>query len=319
MVETIGLDVGGTKIAGGVVDHLGVVKASARRKTPAGDPDALAATIFDVARELQEAATQPLAGIGVACAGMVDPSGSTVVFAPNLAWRNEPLRERIEAALELPVVIENDANAAAWGEYRFGAGAGVRDMLLVTVGTGIGGGCVSNGRLLRGAFGAAGEIGHLAMVPGGHRCGCGNRGCWETYASGSALVREARELVAAGSSRAAALRQLCGGKLEKLTGKHVTAAAIAGDEAARELLSDLGTAVGVGAASVAAVLDPGLVVIGGGGGEVGDLFLEPVREAFGRHLFGRGHRNAPAVVAATLGNNAGMIGAAAIAQEKFAG
>jgi glucokinase len=222
---------------------------------------------------------------------------------------------RLEALVDQPVTIENDANAAAWGEFRHGAAYEADDMVLVTVGTGIGGGVVVDSRLLRGAYGVGGELGHMRVVPDGIRCGCGNRGCWEVYASGNALVREGRELVASRSPLGAALSDACGSDPAALRGHDVTAVAQAGDPAATELLADLGRWLGEGAASVAAILDPELIVIGGGVVAAGDLLLDPARAAYGRQLTGRGHRPVAEIVPAALGNDAGLIGAAALAAE----
>ncbi len=183
---TIGVDVGGTKVAAGVVDEDGTILKRARRESPATDTAAIQETIADLVSELSSGLD--VEGVGVGAAGFVDVSRSTVLFAPNLAWRDEPLKAELERRTGLPVVIENDANAAAWGEFAFGAGADAEDLLLVTVGTGVGGGIVLDGRLHRGTFGIAAEIGHLRVVPDGRPCPCGNRGCWEQYASGSALV-----------------------------------------------------------------------------------------------------------------------------------
>lgn len=314
MSVTIGVDIGGTKIAAGVVSATGEILARARRETPAHDPDQISRDVAAVVAELQAGRTDVRA-IGVACAGFIDRTGSRVLFAPNLAWRDEPMKLRLEAIVDHPVTIENDANAAAWGEFRFGAASEADDMVLVTVGTGIGGGVVVDSRLVRGGFGIAGELGHMRVVPDGIRCGCGNRGCWEVYASGNALVREARELVASGALQAAAIAEACGGDLATLKGADITNLAQAGDPAAIELIADLGRWVGEGVASVAAVLDPELIVIGGGVVAAGDLLLEPARAAYGRQLTGRGHRPVAPMVEASLGNDAGLIGVAALAAE----
>jgi glucokinase len=318
---SVGIDIGGTKIAGSAVTAEGEIKHTARRGTPAQDVDAITAAVVEIVGELTGRSSDDgdrVTTVGVACAGFVDATGSTVLFAPNLAWRDEPLRERLEQATGLPVLLENDANAAAWGEFRFGAAREADDMLLVTVGTGVGGGVVSDGHLLRGAHGVAAEIGHIRVVPDGHRCGCGNRGCLEQYASGSALVREARELVRGGSPHAAALAARCDGDPEKLQGRMVTDAAQQGDPAAVELLEDLGRWLGEGLASLAAVLDPAVIVVGGGVAGAGDLLLDPARAAFGRHLTGRGHRPVPPLVPALLGNDAGVVGAADLAAARRA-
>lgn len=312
---TIGLDIGGTKISGCVIDSSGAILARGRKDTPAQDPGAIVDEAADLIRELSF--EREIDAVGVACAGFIDRTGSTVLFAPNLAWRDLPFKQLLESALDLPVTIENDANAAAWGEFRFGAAVGTADMVLVTVGTGIGGGVVTNGVLLRGAFGIAAELGHMRVVPGGIRCGCGNRGCWEQYASGTALVREARELVVSETPHAARLSELCGGDPAGLTGPDVTRAAAEGDPAAVELLLDLGTWIGEGAASVAAILDPEMVVLGGGVAEAGGLLIDPAVAAFRRHLTGRGHRPEARFVVASLGNAAGMIGAADLAAQSL--
>ncbi|MEP7035381.1 MAG: ROK family glucokinase [Dermatophilaceae bacterium] len=311
MSLTIGLDIGGTKINGGVIDGDGVILVKGRRDTPADAPDAIVQQAADLVRELSAGRT--ISAVGVACAAYINRSGSLVYFSPNIAWRDEPLKARLESAIDLPVVLENDANAAAWGEFRFGAASHVDDVVMVTVGTGIGGGVVINGVLLRGAFGVAAELGHMRVVPDGLRCGCGNRGCWEQYASGSALVREARELVASGSPHAARLRELCAGDPAALTGPDVTRAAVEGDPAAAELLADLGSWIGEGAASVAAILDPGLIVLGGGVSDAGALLLDPARAAFRRQLTGRGYRPEAGLALASMGDDAGIIGVADLA------
>ena len=210
--------------------------------------------------------------------------------------------------------MDNDANATAWAELRFGAAQGRRDVLCITLGTGIGGALVIDGLVFRGANGLAGEFGHMQVVPGGRRCECGNRGCWEQYSSGNALVREARELVHTESPLAARLRELVGGDADLISGATVTRAAREGDPAAEEILRAVGTWLGTGLAGLVAGFDPELVVIGGGVSEAGDLLLEPAREALARNLTGRGHRPVPPVVAARLGPSAGMIGAADLAR-----
>ena len=311
MSATIGLDIGGTKISGGVIDENGVILARGRKDTPALDPAAIVEEAASLIRELSF--EHAVDAVGVACAAFIDRSRSTVYFSPNLAWRDVPLKARLESVLDLPVIIENDANAAAWGEFRFGAAAEVDDMVLLTVGTGIGGGIVVDGVLMHGAFGVAAELGHMRVVPDGLRCGCGNRGCWEQYASGSALVREARELVASGTPHAARLSELCAGDPAALSGPDVTRAAAEGDPAAVELLADLGAWIGEGVASVAAILDPELIVLGGGVSEAGALLIDPALAAFRRQLTGRGHRPEARFALASLGNDAGMIGAADLA------
>jgi glucokinase len=310
---TVGIDVGGTKIAGGLVAADGTPVGSARRESPATDSSEIVASIADLVEELRGRADDEIAGVGVAAAGFVDRDRSTVLFAPNLAWRNEPLRADLEKRLGMSVVIENDANAAAWGEFRFGAGEDVDDLLLITVGTGIGGGVVVDGELLRGGFGIGAEVGHVRVVPDGRLCGCGNHGCWEQYGSGSALVRTTRQ-EAAGSLLAAALLERAGGDPEKIDGPMISHAAAEGDAFAVAQLEQLGNWLGAGIASLAAVLDPTVVVVGGGVSEAGELLLGPLRESFARLLTGRGHRPMADIRQAALGNRAGMLGAADLAR-----
>lgn len=309
---TVGVDVGGTKIAGGVVDDSGKILARTRRGTPFTDPAAIVETIVAVTQEL--ASGYEVTGVGVGSAGFVDAARSTVLFAPNLAWRDVPVREQVTAATGLPSVVENDANSAAWAEFQFGAAEDVDDMVCVTVGTGVGGGLVLAGALYRGAHGIGAEIGHLRMVPGGHLCGCGNLGCLEQYASGTALVREARAAAVARPPAADRLLDLAGGDPNAITGKMVTNAAREGDDLAVSLLAEIGRWLGEALASLTAVLDPAVFVIGGGVSEAGALLLDPAREAYTANLTGKGHRPEAQIRAATLGNDAGIVGAADLAR-----
>ncbi|CAN5247866.1 hypothetical protein BH20ACT5_BH20ACT5_14350 [soil metagenome] len=223
MTLAIGVDIGGTKVAGGVVDEDGAVLELIRRPTPSQDAAATEAVISDVVAELRS--RHEAAAVGIGAAGWIAADRATVLFAPHLAWRNEPLRESLRERIDLPVYVENDANAAAWAEYRFGAAQGEPVVLCVTLGTGIGGGMVLDGRLFRGAYGVAGEWGHIRVVPDGRRCACGNRGCWEQYASGRALARDARELAEHSRMAARRLVELVDGDVAALDGLVVTAAA----------------------------------------------------------------------------------------------
>ncbi|KAA1423516.1 ROK family glucokinase [Mumia zhuanghuii] len=314
MGVTVGVDIGGTKIAVAVVDEVGTVIAQDRVKTPATDPtqigDAVARSVNALKQE------HDVEAVGVGAAGFVDAGRRTVLFAPNIKWVDEPLADRIEALVDLPVVIENDANAAAWGEFRFGAGADVDDMLLVTVGTGIGGGIIQGGRLDRGAYGVAGEIGHLRMVPAGIRCGCGQYGCWEQYASGRALVRETRDRIDAQMAQAAPLAALVDGDVSQITGQMVTEQAQKGDPLAIELIADVGRWLGEGIATLASVIDPSVVAIGGGVAKAGDLLMAPAKAAFVRSLSAPIYRPQAMLREASLGNDAGVIGAADLARTR---
>jgi glucokinase len=308
MTLACGIDVGGTKIAGGVVDESGTILEELQVVSPATDVHAIEEAIEKLVTELRT--RHPIAAVGVGAAGYIDKARAVVLFAPNLAWRDLDLKADLERTLGLPVVVENDANAAAWGEFQYGAGHDVDDLLLVTVGPGVGGGVVLDGALYRGAFGVGAEIGHMRVVPDGILCGCGNRGCFEMYASGSALVREARAAAKAGSLLAADLLERAGGDPDAITGPLVTTAAHDGDAFAIEQLHSLGRWLGEGIASLAAVLDPAVVVVGGGVSAAGDLLLGPARAAFGAQLTGRGHRPTLEIRPARLGNRAGLIGAA---------
>lgn len=309
---TVGVDVGGTKIAAGVVDEGGTILRRTRRKTRSDDADAIISTIIDVALELAD--TENVAAVGVGSAGFVDAQRSTVLFAPNLAWRDVPVRERVMDATGLPTVVENDANSAAWGEFRFGAAADLDHMVCVTIGTGVGGGIVLGGELYRGAHGIGAEIGHMQLVPGGHLCGCGLYGCLEQYASGTALVREATSLAKERPDDAAQLLALAGGEPAGITGPLVTQAARAGDPVAVMSFDLVGRWLGEGLASLTALLDPEVFVIGGGASEAGDLLLGPTVERLSEKITGKGHRPEPEVRLATLGNDAGLVGAADLAR-----
>lgn len=312
MTLACGIDVGGTKIAGAVVDREGRILEESRVESPASDAEAIEQAIADLVADLRS--RHAVERVGVGAAGYVDAGRAKVLFAPNLAWRDLDLKAELEARIDLPVIVENDANSAAWGEFTFGAGADVDDLLMVTVGTGVGGGVVLGGQLYRGAFGVAAEIGHLRVVPDGHLCGCGNRGCLEQYGSGTALVREARTAAAGGSLMAAPLLERADGDVAAITGPLITAAAQDGDLFSAELLTALARWLGGGIASLVHVLDPAAIVIGGGVSEAGELLLGPLRAAFESQLSGRGHRPVAEIRLATLGNKAGVIGAADLAR-----
>ena len=313
MSLTIGVDVGGTKIAAGVVDDDGHIVAQLRRETPSTDPVALVDTVAGLASEL--ALAHDVKAIGIGAPGFIDETRSIVRFAPNLAWREEPLGEAVRKRTNLAVVVENDANSAAWAEARFGAGRDQSDVVMLTIGTGVGGGIVIGNRLFRGRFGIGAEMGHTNAVPHGRRCGCGNRGCYEQYASGRALVHEARELASSSPALAGRLLELGGGTPEGIEGEEVTLAAQEGNAAARECFDIVGRYLGQLMADLAAVLDPGCFVLGGGVSEAGDLLLLPARHAFRAALTGRGHRPVAEVRIAHLGGDAGVVGAADLARQ----
>lgn len=313
MSLTVGVDVGGTKVAAGVVDEKGRILEKLRHPTPSTDPAEVVEVISEAVEVLKGKFDNVIA-VGIGAAGFVDESRSTVLFAPNLAWRDEPLKEKVLERVKLPVVVENDGNATAWGEARFGAGQGEDHLVCITLGTGIGCGIIVDGKLYRGRFGIGAEVGHYRVVPDGRRCGCGNRGCWEQYASGNALAHEARELARVEPGRAARLLELGAGTPDGITGMAVTQAAREGDLAALECFQSVADWTGQGLADLAAILDPGAFVIGGGLSAAPDLLLEPIKKAFANSVTGRGHRRLADIRMAELGPDAGIVGAADLAR-----
>src|SRR6478752_7189479 len=305
---SIGIDIGGTKIAATVVDNAGHRVDRGRRPTPSDDAIKVEEAVVDLVDELR--ARQPIASVGIAVAGLVDPDG-VVMDAVHLAMDNHPFGENLRDRINLPLSVDNDGTAAAWAEYRFGKGAGADPLLVVTVGTGLGGGLVVGGKLIRGAFGTAGEVGHIVIErEGGRPCPCGDRGCLEQYSSGRALVREAQHMVREFAGASHGLVARCDGDPEKLDGPSVTAAAQEGDAGALRAFETIGTALGRGLASITNVIDPQRIVLGGGVSEAGDLLLTPTLAAYRKHVVGRDQRPLAEVVLARLGNDAGAVGAA---------
>jgi len=315
----IGIDVGGTKILGLVVAPDGSVLAERRRQTVDG-ADALIENLAEVASVLAGDGgdrSVDVVSVGVGVPGLVDTDG-VLRFAPNLLGASgtavrDALAERLAASvppLRCHVQVDNDANCAAAGECAFGAGRGKTDVLFVTLGTGIGGGILSGGRILGGASNFAAEIGHFVVDPQGPPCGCGRRGCWERYASGSGLGRLARDAAFAG--RAVHIVALAGGEPEAVRGEHVVRAVAEGDEQAHAILAEFAWWLALGLANLANVLDPQLIVIGGGLVTAGDALLDPVREAFGAQLEAASVRPEVLVLPATLGDRGGAVGAAVL-------
>ena len=301
-----GVDVGGTNVRALGLDADGSIVARAADVTPADDLEAALDRIAAVATEVA-----PGGPVGVGVPGLVDLDG-VLRSGANVTWRDAPIARVLTERMGRPVHLENDCTAGAFAEWQVGAAQGVGDVLYVGVGTGIGGGLVVGGRLARGAHGAAGEIGHIVVEPGGEVCGCGNRGCWETVASGTAITREGRIALTrhAHSALAAMTRDP-----EEVTGEMVTEAARAGDPAARGILAEVGMRLGAGIAGLVNVLDPAVVVVGGGVTEAGDLLLAPARHSYERTA----QRQPPApITTAALGIDAAAIGAALLALEAAA-
>ena len=314
MALSIGVDVGGTKIAAGVVDEAGAVIARIQKDSPANNREAIMTTIIDCVNELR-AEVEGVETVGVGAAGFVSSDRNTMASGTNLDWTGMRIGDVVSEGTGLPVVVENDANAAGWAEARFGAGAGKRNVLVVTLGTGVGGAIVIDGRLVRGAAGFAAEIGHINIEPDGRPCGCGQRGCLERYASGTALGVNGWELARFQPSYAARIIELSGGNPEHISGKAVTAAAREGDPAALECYARLGRALGQGLADLCAVLDPEVVVLAGGMTEAGEILLGPVRKAFAAYLTAGARRPEIPVLISSSGQDAGLIGAADLARQ----
>ena len=310
-MHAIGIDIGGTKIAGALVDAEGQILKDLRVPTPAKDPNALVDAVVALIEELSKG--QEVLGAGIAAAGFIDADQANIIYAPNLSWRNEPFKAKLEARLSIPVIIENDANAAGWAEYRYGAGKGYKHMIMLTIGTGVGGAVITDSKMLRGGFGIAGELGHLRIVPDGILCGCGQKGCLESYGSGTALLKAAKDLAASGTQEGARLREL-EASAGKLTGQEVYQAILESDPGALRILAELGSWLGQAIASLTAVLDPEIVVIGGGVSAAGNLLLNPIREAYLKHLPAQGFRPELRISAAEFVNDAGVVGAADLAR-----
>lgn len=311
-MNAVGVDVGGTKIAAGVVTPEGEVLAEARLPTPR-DPEKLVEAI--VAAILQVRGEAPVGGACLSVPGFVLERENRVVFSPNLpAVEGIPLREEVGPRVGMPLTVENDASAGAWGEFRFGAGRGVEDLVFVTLGTGIGGGVVSHGVLLRGALGAAGELGHVTVDPTGPRCACGNRGCLEALASGTSIARRARE--AATGEPDSALGRLAARR--EVLGEDVTELAREGDGPSLCALEETGRWLGVGLAGFVNVFNPEVVAVGGGAMAAGDLILDPAR----REVMLRARspsRDLAEVRESGLGPASGVLGAAALARDPGSG
>ncbi|TFB93987.1 ROK family glucokinase [Cryobacterium sp. HLT2-28] len=310
-MHAIGIDIGGTKIAAALVDEFGTIIRSDRRPTTASDPRGIEDAVVEMIAGLAEG--EEVVAAGIAAAGFIDAAQSVVYYGPNVNWRHEPLRATLEARLDMPILIENDANAAGWAEFSFGAGQMYSDMVMLTIGTGVGGAIISENRLFRGGFGCAAELGHLRIVPNGRSCGCGAQGCIEQYGSGRALLRIANELADAGGigQGLAAARKGKG----KLTGKDVGRLIQDGDNGALAALRQLGSSLGQACASLAAVLDPQIFVFGGGVADAGDLLLDPIRAAYLENLPARGYHPEAEFAIAQLVNDAGVVGAADLARK----
>ncbi len=305
----VGVDVGGTKILAGVATARGKLLAREEMATSAGDgPEAVTGRIVSVIKACVRRA-DGVRGIGIAVAGLVESGEGVVVTSPNLpGWSSVPLGSMVERELGLPTYVINDANGAALGEHRFGAGRGVSNLISITLGTGIGGGIIIDGILYAGTLGTAGEIGHMTIEAQGATCACGNNGCWEALVSGTAVTREARERLRVGVR--SSLQELAGQGLEKVTAEAVSQAAWAGDRMAAEIVLQAGGYLGVGLANLVNIFGPEVIIIGGGMARMGDMLLEPALKEMKKRAFDA-LAQAVRVVPAQLGVDAGFLGAVA--------
>jgi glucokinase len=306
------IDLGGTKILSLVVDERGAVCGEDLRPTEAtAGPEAVLARMRDSLQAALRAAGQgTLLAAGLSVPGPVDAQRGVVAQAPNLpGWRNVPVGERLREQLGCPVVVENDANAATWGEFTAGSGAGCRHMIFLTISTGIGGGLILDGRLYRGANGAAGELGHVPLLPDGPFCGCHARGCLETLASGTAIARDAAKAVADGE--APLLERLAAGG--PITAAHVHEAAEQGERTAIDIVDRAARYLGSGLVAFVNIFNPDVIVIGGGTAKIGDRLLDPAIEEM-RTRSVHPSRDHVRVVPAALGDRACALGAAALAR-----
>lgn len=307
----IGVDLGGTTFTVALVDRRGEIEAKTEHDTLAHEgAEAVISRVAEAIRALLKETnvkTSELSGIGLGIPGLHDRERGICIYAANLRWRNVPVRDRFQSWFDVPVIIENDVRCAALGEQHFGAGRGVDDMVLITLGTGVGGAVIMGGRLQRGS-GFAGEVGHQTIDPDGMLCSCGNHGCLEAYAGAIGIVKRAR--AAYGRKPSEKLQELAGKELEKLTPKHLSEAALAGDETARWLLAETGRYLGIGLGNVVSLLNPKRIVVGGGVARAGELILASVREEISRRVpIGM---DTAEVVLAELGPAAGVIGASTL-------
>jgi len=306
----IGFDIGGTNIRGVALDDAGAVIATNRLKRPTENDDMVEAVV-DMTAELESKTGQAVSALGVGCAGQVDLSG-VVRTSPNIPSMVQfPLLAELQQRFDVPVLVDNDATTAAWAEAKTGAGAGHQDIVFVAFGTGIGGGIVIDGELKRGRHGAAGEIGHMIIDPDGPACVCGRHGCWEQMASGGALGRLARDAAARG--RAPTIVAEAGGSVDAIAGEHVASLLTKGDPVASALLVDLAAQIAIGLNNLVNVLDPEVIVIGGGLSDIGEQFFTAIQRGFDEVLVDRQRRPEIPILGAKHGGLAGAIGAALLA------
>ncbi len=311
----LGVDLGGSKILTAVVNRQGKIVSRDHSITPAArGPDAvIKAMLESIARALSQAsltATQ-LEAISIGAPGLSNPETGVVFTSPHLpGWKGVPLKQIIEDEMGVKTLLINDANAAALGEMYFGAAKGARNFIYVTLSTGIGGGIMVDGEIYAGSLGTAGEIGHMTIDTNGPRCSCGNTGCWETLASGTALARETRQRIAAGAKTS--ILEHTDGDIDKVDAEAVHEAAQRGDALAKELIAQISYYVGVGLTNLINIFNPEMIVVGGGLSNIGDMLLEPAYRLAGERAY-QASFDSVRFARAELGRDSGVIGAAAYA------
>jgi len=315
----IGVDLGGTNIrAARFTRQSHIPEAKTKRPTRGpGGPEAVYDRLEAAIREVAPADLAEVAGVGIAIPGPTDPYQGIVLKAPNIpGWINLPLQQIMGQRLGRPVFLGNDANLAALGEWKFGAGQGHKDVLYLTISTGIGGGVISGGRLLLGARGLAAEVGHINLDPHGPQCGCGQYGHFESLASGTGIARTARNRLQSGEGAGSKVMELAAGKIDQVTSVMVGQAALAGDEFARGLITEAGEYIGLALASLLHAYNPSIVIFGGGVSMLGDLLLEPARQKVRQYAMSDAYWVDCPLVLAALGDDAGLVGAGALVMEE---
>ena len=316
----VGVDMGGTKILAAVINTKGEIVQQAKTATkPKKGADAVIKRIARCTREAIDGAElkpSQIRAIGIGSPGPLDPETGVIIFAPNLGWSNVPLKAELEANLSIPTFVDNDVNVGTLGESAFGAGQGVKNLVGIFVGTGIGGGIILDGKLYHGVNKTAGEVGHMIVEANGPRCGCGNFGCLEAVASRTAITRDLQKAIQKKGQKSK-LTKLNGGKLDQIRSQAIAKAVKRGDKPTIKVMQRAGKYLGISVASIVHFLNPEMVVLGGGVIEaMGDSLLAPIRQAAAKYALPT-TMDGVQIVEATLGDNAGVIGAAALARQRL--
>ena len=316
----VGVDMGGTKILAAVINAKGEIVQQAKRATkPKKGPEEVIERITRCIREAIDGAElkpSQIRAIGIGSPGPLDPETGVIIFAPNLGWSNVPLKAKLEANLSIPTFVDNDVNVGTLGEYAFGAGQGVKNLVGIFVGTGIGGGIILDGKLFHGVNKTAGEVGHMIVEVKGPRCGCGNFGCLEAVASRTAITRDLQKAILK-KGKKSKLTELNGGNLDLIRSKAIARAVKHGDKPTIKVMQRAAKYLGISVASIVHFLNPEMVVLGGGVVEaMGDSLLDPIRHAAAEYALPT-TMDGVQIIAATLGDNAGVIGASVLARERL--